>query len=213
MKEIDMSRVWITSDLHIGHNRDFVYEDRGFGSIEEHDEALLANWNELVDEDDTVYILGDVMLKKDLQDINFSYGISVLKKLKGKLIIFRGNHDSDEKIERYMECSNVISAGHAAMYLDYPETGSYHFYLSHYPTLISHEKLKQMKAALINLYGHTHQKERFYNDHPYMYCVCLDAHDMRPVLLEDIIEEVRKKKWDYREADCDSVSTQNTRDK
>jgi len=199
-----LSRVWITSDLHIGHNRDFVYQDRGFETIKEHDEALLRNWNELVAEEDIVYILGDVMLKSNLQDVDFSYGISTLRKLNGRLIIIRGNHDSLDKIERYRTCENVIKAGDAAMYLDYPEVGSYHFYLTHYPTLVSHKKLKQMKSALINLYGHTHQKERFYNDHPYMYCVCLDAHDMRPVLLDDIIEEVKKKKSAYREPDCDT---------
>ena len=29
--------VYITSDLHFGHNRNFIYESRGFSSIEEHD--------------------------------------------------------------------------------------------------------------------------------------------------------------------------------
>lgn len=196
-----MSRIWITSDLHIGHNRDFVYKDRGFETIEEHDATLVRNWNELVAPEDTVYILGDVMLKNNLSDDGFLYGMSVLKKLNGRLIVIRGNHDSKEKIEKYMECVNVIKAGDAALYLDYPETGSYHFYLTHYPTLVSHKKLKQMKTALINLYGHTHQKDRFYNEHPYMYCVCLDAHDMRPALLDDIIEEIKQKKSVYTESD------------
>lgn len=196
-----MSRIWITSDLHIGHNRDFVYKDRGFETIEEHDATLVRNWNELVAPEDTVYILGDVMLKNNLSDDGFLYGMSVLKKLNGRLIVIRGNHDSKEKIEKYTECVNVIKAGDAALYLDYPETGSYHFYLTHYPTLVSHKKLKQMKTALINLYGHTHQKDRFYNEHPYMYCVCLDAHDMRPALLDDIIEEIKQKKSVYTESD------------
>lgn len=43
-----MRRIWVTSDLHIGHNKEFVYKERGFQSIEEHDSALLSNWNELV---------------------------------------------------------------------------------------------------------------------------------------------------------------------
>lgn len=199
-----MSRIWITSDLHIGHNRDFIYHDRGFDSIEEHDETLLRNWNELVASEDTVYILGDVMLKNTLQDAEFSYGLSILKRLNGKLIIIRGNHDSVGKIKRYQECANVVRAGEAAMYLDYPETGGYHFFLTHYPTLVSHKKLKQMKSALINLYGHTHQKEHFYQEHPYMYCVCMDAHNQSPVLLDDIIEEIKQKKSSYRESDCET---------
>lgn len=38
-----MSKVWITSDLHIGHNREFVYGYRGFASCEEHDAVLVEN--------------------------------------------------------------------------------------------------------------------------------------------------------------------------
>lgn len=194
-----MIRVWITSDLHIGHNKDFVYRNRGFDSIEEHDEKLVRNWNELVEQDDVVYILGDVMLKHNLQDVDFSYGVSVLEKLKGRLIIIRGNHDSVGKIEIYKSCANVERAGDAALYLDYPDVGRYHFYLTHYPTLVSHNQLKPVKSALINIYGHTHQREHFYNGHPYMYCACMDAHELKPILLDDIIEEVKLKRSSYKE--------------
>ncbi len=192
-----MGKVWITSDLHIGHNREFVYSDRGYTTIEEHDKVLVENWNTLVNNEDKVYILGDVMLKHSLDDDEFKYGLSVLSQLNGKLVIVRGNHDSEGKIGKYKICHNVMDAGAAALYLNYPETGSYHFYLSHYPTLVSHEKLRPVKTALINIYGHTHQREHFYEGHPYMYCVCLDAHDMKPVLLDDIIEEVKQQKSVY----------------
>ena len=100
---------------------------------------------------------GDVLLKHNLEDDDFSYGLSILKQLKGKLVIIRGNHDTKSKLEKYKNCDNVIKAGDAALYFNYPEVGSYHFYLSHYPTLISHGKLKPIKTAIINLYGHTHQ--------------------------------------------------------
>lgn len=192
-----MSNTWVTSDLHIGHDKAFLYGERGFESIEEHDRALLEHWNELVKPDDRVYVLGDVMLKHNSEDTDFSYGLSVLQRLNGRLVIIRGNHDSADRIEKYKACGNVVSAGEAALYLNYPEVGSYHFYLSHYPTLISHGKLKTMKSALINLYGHTHQKEKFYQGYPYMYCVCLDAHAMRPVLLDTVIEDIKLKRSAY----------------
>ena len=115
-----MRRIWVTSDLHIGHNKEFVYKERGFQSIEEHDSALLSNWNELVSPDDVVYVLGDVMLKKDLEDEEFSYALNILKQLNGELIIFRGNHDSESKLKKYETCENVIKAGEAACYLKYP---------------------------------------------------------------------------------------------
>lgn len=207
-----MGNIWVTSDLHIGHDRAFLYEARGFGSIEEHDRALVENWNELVDPEDTVYVLGDVMLRHSAEDTDFSYGLSVLQKLQGKLVIIRGNHDSVNRIEKYKECSNVVSAGDAALYLNYPGERRFQFYLSHYPTIISHGKLKAMTAALINLYGHTHQKEEFYQGHPYMYCVCLDAHEMRPVLLSSIIEEIRLKRSAYFQEKQEDDPEENDRE-
>ena len=200
--------IFVTSDLHLGHNKEFVYKARGFKNIEEHDQALIGNWNATVRPEDTVYIGGDILLKHNLEDNEFVYGLALLRQLNGKLNILRGNHDSLDKIKRYKSCPNVVSAGDAALYLDYPETGSYHFYLSHYPCLISPTKLKPVKTALINLFGHTHQKEKFYTDpdmcegrykngHPYMFHVGLDSNNLRPVLLDDIIEAVKRKRSEY----------------
>ena len=33
-----MGKIWIISDLHFCHNKDFIYGKRGFNSIAEHDE-------------------------------------------------------------------------------------------------------------------------------------------------------------------------------
>ena len=35
--------IYLTSDTHFCHNKDFLYEPRGFQSIEEHDEAIVKN--------------------------------------------------------------------------------------------------------------------------------------------------------------------------
>lgn len=183
-----MGSIFVTSDLHIGHDREFVWQARGFESIEEHDLALVDKWNRTITSEDIVYILGDVMLN------DIDHGIYVLKQLNGQLIILQGNHDSGDRIERYQECENVVRAGEAALYLKY---GGCHFYLSHYPTLVSHEKLKGLKTSLINLYGHTHQLDNFYNGHPYMYHVGLDSHHLVPVKLDDVINEVKRKKEEY----------------
>ena len=45
----------------------------------------------------------------------------------------------------------------------------------------------------LNLFGHTHQRDKFFEDRPYMYCVGLDANDNTPVLLDDIIERMKNK--------------------
>ena len=66
------------------------------------------------------------------------------------------------------------------------------FYLSHYPTLVTNDIDKTpYKRNIRNLFGHTHQTNKFYNENPYMYCVCLDAHNNYPVSLEQIHEDIK----------------------
>ena len=43
-----MSNIWITSDTHFGHDKDFIWKERGYCSIQEHDEDLIKKWNEHV---------------------------------------------------------------------------------------------------------------------------------------------------------------------
>jgi calcineurin-like phosphoesterase family protein len=46
---------------------------------------------------------------------------------------------------------------------------------------------------VINISGHTHRKEKFYNNNRSIYNVALDAHDCRPVELEQILKDIRHK--------------------
>ena len=70
--------IYFTSDLHFGHDKDFIYKSRGFNSIEDHDNTIIENWNNIVTEDDDIYVLGDLMLGDK------EYGLNCLKRLKGK---------------------------------------------------------------------------------------------------------------------------------
>ena len=54
--------IFVTSDLHFCHDRDFLYEPRGFKSVHEMNEAIVKNWNSIIQPEDDVYVLGDLML-------------------------------------------------------------------------------------------------------------------------------------------------------
>lgn len=54
------------------------------------------------------------------------------------------------------------------------------------------EKAPYLKMHLINLFGHTHQQKRFYNDIPFMFHVGMDSNDCRPVLLDDAIQIMKE---------------------
>ena len=118
-------------------------------------------------------------------------GIKCLSRLKGDIKIILGNHDTANKIELYTKLPNTQTIGHGLPF----KYKKYHFYLSHYPTHTGNlDDNKNLRKAVINLYGHTHQKDsNFFNDNFQMYHVGLDSHNLCPVLLTDIIEEIKTK--------------------
>lgn len=188
-----MGNIYFTSDLHGNHDRGFIYQPRGFNNIQNMNEAIVKNWNETVQSDDEIYVLGDLCLGgPNSLEANKRF----IESLHGRIHVIRGNHDTDARVKMYRECANVVEVVDA-LYLNY---GKYHFYLSHYPTFTSNLEKETLESCLINLYGHTHQKTNFYNDIPFMYHVGVDSHDCKPVDIETVIEDIKEKA-----AECFSV--------
>lgn len=174
---------YFISDLHLGHDREFLYVPRGFKSIEEHDKAIIDNWNSIITDDDNVYILGDLIMGD--QDS----GIEKLKKLKGNKYFVIGNHDTDVKCEKYKSIG-ITCKGFANIY----KYKKYRFYISHYPTMTSNmDNDAPINKHTINLSGHTHSKEKFYNDMPFIYNVACEANNCAPISIEDIIANIKMK--------------------
>ena len=180
-----MGRIFLTSDTHFGHDREFIWGPRGFGSAAAHDEAVIANWNAVVQPDDDVYILGDLMLGDN------EHGKSCVERLNGRIHLVRGNHDTDKRWnEVYPDIPNIVEFCGWATVIHYRK---YHFYLSHFPTETANLEAESLHQCTLNCAGHTHSKEVFRNDVPMYYNVALDAHNNTPVLLDDIIEQMKEK--------------------
>ena len=105
--------IWLTSDLHLFHNKEFIYEPRGFASIEAMNEAIERNWNDTVNNDDEVYILGDLMVGG--KAVSNEVGMEVVRRLKGKKHIIIGNHDTDARIKLYQQEESVIDVQYTLM--------------------------------------------------------------------------------------------------
>lgn len=176
-------KIFLTSDTHFGHDREFIWKVRGFNSVGEMNETIVQKWNETVSAEDDVYILGDVILG-DASNIEY------VKRLSGKLHIVLGNHDTSRREEMYRNLPNVIEVAEVGIRLKYKK---HHFVLTHYPMMTGNLEKESLKQMSLNLYGHTHQASNFYNDVPFMYHVGVDSHDCCPVLLDDIIEEMYAK--------------------
>ena len=176
-----MGKIFATSDLHFCHNREFIWGARGFKSIEEHDAEIIKRWNEVVTAEDDVYILGDLMLGDN------AHGIQCLSQLNGKLHILTGNHCTSARQKLYHTLENMVEFCGCATTIKYKKK---QLYLSHYPTITSNMEANPHQAVF-NLYGHTHQTTNFYNGQPFMYHVGVDSHNCYPVLLDDVITEIK----------------------
>ena len=174
--------IWFSADYHFGHDREFIWKSRGFNYVEEMNEVIVNKHNSLVNLNDVVYILGDIMLG-DLSNIEY------LNRMKGNKYIIIGNHDSYNRRNAYLSLYNVLDI----RYADVINVGNYHFYLSHYPTITDTLHKTDIKHCMINLYGHTHQKDNFFYDIPFMYHVGVDSHNMFPVCADTIIEDINNK--------------------
>lgn len=115
MEEIkkDRQKIWFVSDTHFGHvsilyfhplrreacgvTLEELQADKN-SAIAKHDQWLINKWNSVVRKQDTVYFLGDFCLK------NKEYTENILRQLKGKKFLIRGNHDKSlNGLENYFE--------------------------------------------------------------------------------------------------------------
>lgn len=178
-------KIFVTSDLHFGHNQPFIWEARGFSSIEEMNEAYVRNWNEVVGENDAVYVLGDFIMGDSTENIKY------IHRLNGLIFVILGNHDTRNRQELYaLNCPNIIGFEYVSVF----SHRKYNFYLSHYPTMCSnYDDAKGLRSHLINLCGHTHTKNKFEHmgDNIIYHCE-VDAHNGYPILLDDVIEDIKQ---------------------
>lgn len=178
-----MGKIYVTSDLHFGHDREFIWKVRGYNSVDNMNIDLVSKWNNIVTDEDDVYVLGDLML-------GLPQNIEYVKKLHGKLHIVLGNHDTKKREEMYKELNNVVEVA-CAIRLDYKK---YHFFMTHYPCLTGNLEKESLRQMTLNLCGHTHTANAFsdWDKGPIYHCD-IDAHNGYPVCLDNIIEEMKNK--------------------
>ena len=88
----DAGRVWVWSDLHLGHANIIRYCDRPFRDVGHMDNALLDNWAQTVDwsaESDSIVVCGDIAMKRGMTEANFDR----IRAMPGRKVLVPGNHD------------------------------------------------------------------------------------------------------------------------
>jgi calcineurin-like phosphoesterase family protein len=80
---------YYTADPHFHHTNIIKYCDRPFSDAKIMNRNLIDNWNEVVTDNDNVFVLGDFIFTENPQQIS-----RILKQLKGTKILILGNHDT-----------------------------------------------------------------------------------------------------------------------
>ena len=132
------SRVWVTSDLHLGHDKSFIWEARGFDSVQEMNQTIIKNLQKIITKPtDELYICGDVTLGEINREL--------LWQIPGRVHVILGNHDTDARAQVYKDLGWSVSFGERIKYTDGTQKGQMSFLLTHYPTLTANpgDKISQ----------------------------------------------------------------------
>ena len=81
-----MSKTYFIGDLHDGHRR--ILEIRPFKSVEEQRETLIKNWNSTIQDDDIIFVMGDLAFEPRSKQREF------FSQLRGHKHLVIGNHDN-----------------------------------------------------------------------------------------------------------------------
>lgn len=134
--------IWFTADLHLGHANILKHcaAARPFSSVDDMNSTLIKNWNKVVKQEDTVWVLGDFAWR--IKD----YSVEMMFcSLNGEKHLIRGNHDE----------AGVLCLPWASQQ-DYREItlDNILVVMSHYPFA----SWNQSGRKSIHLHGHTHGK-------------------------------------------------------
>ena len=142
------SQVWITSDLHLGHDKPFIWEARGFDSVQEMNQTIIKNLQKTITKPtDELYICGDVTLGEINREL--------LWQIPGRVHVILGNHDTDARTQVYKDLGWSVSFGERIKYTDGTQKGQMSFLLTHYPTLTANPG-DRPNQCVVNISGHTH---------------------------------------------------------
>ena len=173
-----MSKTWVYSDPHFYHKNIVTFTNydgtkvRPWDCSDQMTEEMIAWYNDVVDDADRVYILGDVAFSA-------AHMKKAVSQLKGRKVLVPGNHEPP-KMRKYFDLFDdvrgyVVKKG---------------FIMSHIP--IHPQSLSRWR---LNIHGHLHANQVLYEDDPNnvfdvrYYCACVERTNFRPILLDQILDE------------------------
>ena len=162
--------VYFIADTHFGEENIRLYENRPFVDITEMDNVLQKRWNSRVNQQDTIYVLGDFGANGQEKEI--------LAQLNGRKFLVKGNHDIQTN-QYYRDC------GFIEVY-DYPLIFKDFWILSHEPLYVN------TNMPYANIFGHVHNSPIFKTYSNQHYCVSVERTQYAPISFDEIIMTIQK---------------------
>lgn len=182
-----MIRKHFMSDLHLGHNKEFIYKKRGFNSIEDHDRFIIENFGKYSLNNpsfNTYYLTGDICFKPNTTIDKY------LPRLLGNKIISLGNHDYNSKLFNYGKIYSICE-----VHL----TEGINIILTHIPIHPS-ELDTERWAGYFNVHGHIHDDssylgKRYFNLTPESRMIYESREDaLIPMPEQKLVDFLKKRK-------------------
>lgn len=168
--------IYFISDTHFWHKNILQYEDRPFIDLSDMTDKLIANWNSIVDQNDTVIHLGDFIMG------NKEMAKNILSQLNGYKILVKGNHDCHSN--QWFLDAGFDEVGRRYI-INYD---SKVILCTHNPSNIPMELIGKYD---LHFYGHVHGKGNVPGVYPTYArngaCLCVERHNYKPIDLDTII--------------------------
>lgn len=175
--------IWFVSDLHLGHKRGALEfrAEKGYKTVEEHDEDIFRTLAEHIKKDDRVYHLGDLTFKHRTNEVE-----AILDRLYSiceDWVFIEGNHD--EVLTKIVDYQRLLDI----------EIEKQRITLCHYP-LLSYNK---SHFGAWNLHGHHHSDVRASLPAGKRMNICWEVVGYKPVSFDEVkaYMETQPFGWDY----------------
>lgn len=173
-------KTWVTSDLHWGHANIMkfcpVSRARFRNDVAYMNEAMIKEWNALIEPQDLVYILGDVAF------LPAQKAAVTVNRLNGTKILVEGNHDRKALNDpTFQGCFQEVHK-----YLDINYNGT-KVVMFHYPI----SEFDQQHRGAVHLHGHLHGGLSGL-EHFRVLDVGMDATGMIAISMDDAVAQALK---------------------
>ena len=162
-------KIFLIGDTHFFHRNIIRYCNRPFKDVEDMNEKLIKLWNNVVGNNDIVYVVGDFALcgKNKIIEIG--------QRLNGRKRLIMGNHDQ-ASIETYRQAGFEFVYNHPIVLDEF--------------FVVSHEPMVGFSPSMpfANIFAHVHDNPAYTDCSSRSFCVSAERIAYAPIEFETIKE-------------------------